>query len=234
MKKICDMDSVRWMPKEEITFLASNLLENYEEYAGQTVNPPIPIETIIERFLNLRLEYDDLKARFGLADILGATWIKEKRIVIDRSLLDEDHLGRMFFTMAHEVGHWCVHRQAFVGPAARRSRGPQIVCRESGARARGEWQADYFAAALLMPEMPVREAFAEVFGFKPIVIYNQKSIAPKSLFWLDLAWEHAGEIARAVIEKGRFTNVSKTAMRIRLEELGLLVNYTCERLAAAS
>jgi hypothetical protein len=85
-----------------------------------------------------------------------------------------------------------------------------------------------------MPEMPVREAFAEVFGFKPIVIYNQKSIAPRSLFWLDLAWEHAGEIARAVIERGRFLNVSKAAMRIRLEDLGLLVNSTCERIAATS
>jgi hypothetical protein len=85
-----------------------------------------------------------------------------------------------------------------------------------------------------MPEMPVRVAFTEVFGFKPIVVHNQKSIAPKSLFWLDLAWEHAGEIARAVIERGRFTNVSKTAMRIRLEELGLLVNHTGDPLAAAS
>ena len=234
MKKICDMASVRWMPREEITFLASNLLENYEAYTGQEVTPPIPIEAIIERFLNLRLEYDDLKSRFALADILGATWIKEKRIVIDRSLLDEDELGRMFFTMAHEVGHWCIHRQAFMGPAARRSSRREIVCRESGARARGEWQADYFDAALLMPEMPVREVFADVFGFKPIVIHNQRSIVPKSLFWLDLAWEHAGEIARAVIDKGRFTNVSKAAMRIRLEELGLLVNRTCERLAAAS
>jgi Zn-dependent peptidase ImmA (M78 family) len=234
MKKICDMDSVRWMPKEEITFVASNLLENYEECTGQEVTPPIPIEAIIERFLNIRLEYDDLKARFGLPDILGATWIKEKRIVIDRSLLEGEHRGRMFFTMAHEIGHWCIHRQAFIGPAARRSWAPQIVCRESGARARGEWQADYFAASLLMPEMPVREAFAEIFGFKPIAIYNQKSIAPRTLFWLDLAWEHAGEIARAVIEKGRFTNVSKAAMRIRLQELGLLVNRTCDQLAAAS
>ena len=230
MKKICDMDSVRWMPKEEITFVASNLLEDYEEHTCQAVRPPIPIEAIIERFLNLRLEYDDLKAKLRLPDILGATWIAERRIVIDRSLLDENHLGRMYFTMAHEVGHWCIHRQAFLGPAARRSWGPKIVCRESQARARGEWQADYFAAALLMPEIEVRTAFAQVFGLKPVVIHNQKSIAPKTLFWLDLAWEHADEMAGAVVDRGGF-NVSKIAMRIRLEELGLLVNETGERIA---
>jgi hypothetical protein len=62
MKKICDMDSVRWMPKEEITFLASNLLANYEAHTARAVRLPIPIEAIIERFLNLHLEYQVMGA----------------------------------------------------------------------------------------------------------------------------------------------------------------------------
>jgi hypothetical protein len=234
MNKICNMDSVRWMPKEEIAFLASTLLEDYQDFARKSVVPPVPVENVIERYLGLSLEYDDLQAMLNLPDILGATWIKDRRIVIDQSLLDKKQHGRMFFTMAHEVGHWCLHRKAFIGPATRRASTPEIVCRESGAKAPGEWQADYFAATLLMPEMPVRTAFAGTFGLKPLIIYNQKSIAPKLLFEVDLAWEHAGEIARVVIQKGGFTNVSKTAMRIRLQELGLLINRTPERLAALS
>ena len=234
MNKVCNMDSVRWMPKEEIAFLASDLIERYEAFVGKPVVPPIPVEHLVERFLKLSLEYDDLKSRLDLPDILGATWIKEKKIVIDESLVDKDQRGRMFFTMSHELAHWCIHRQAFVGPIARTGSLPEIVCRESGARSRGEWQADCFASALLMPEIEVRTAFAKACGFKPMTIHNHKSIAPRSLFMLDPAWEHASEIAALVIEEGRFTNVSKTAMRIRLEELGLLLNRTPERLAAVS
>lgn len=234
MRTIFDMDSVRWMPKKEIAFVASNLLERYEDFAGEKVLPPIPLEDIVERFLEITLEYADLKALLDVPDILGATWISERKIIIDESLLGDDQHGRMFFTMAHEVGHWCIHRKSFFGPAARRASFPEIVCRESGARARGEWQADYFAASLLMPEMPVRMAFTKSFGFKPIRIYNHKSFAPRELFILDPAWEHVGEIAKLVIQRGRFNNVSKTAMWIRLEELGLLINHTFERLAVVS
>jgi len=232
MNGLADMDSVRWVPEEEIAFLSSHLLATYEESVGKEISPPIPLDDIIERFLELTLEYDDLRSILNVPDVLGATWIQERRIVIDENLLDDRLRGRLFFTMAHEVGHWCIHRKMLSGLATRKTSFPDIVCRKSGARARGEWQADRFAATLLMPEAPVRMAFGLALGLNPITIYNRRSIAPRSLFMLDPAWEHVGEIAGAVIEEGRFTNVSKTAMRIRLEELGLLVNCTPQRLTA--
>jgi hypothetical protein len=228
------MNAVRWFSKDEITFLVSELLEGFEQFVGRPIEPPLPVEEMIERYLGISMEYDDLKSILDLPDVLGATWIQERKIVIDKTLLDKEQRGRMFFTMAHEVGHWALHRKIFAGPAARRSCRPDIVCRESGIKARGEWQADYFAAALLMPEMPVRSAFASVFGPKPLEIFNHKSIAPKMLFHWDLAWEHANEVGRLVIEQGRFTNVSKIAMRIRLQELGCLINRTPERMAASA
>lgn len=232
MNQVCDMNDVRWVPKDEIAFLASGLLENYESCTGKRVDPPVPVEDIIERHLNISLEYDDLKAMLNLPDVLGATWLTEKKIVIDESLLEEDQRGRMTFTLAHEIGHWVLHRRAVLGPVGRREYFPDIVCRNSGFKARGEWQADYFAASILMPEMAVKCTFAEIFGLRSLVIHNRKSIVPRALFVLDLAWEHANEIARLVIEHGKFTNVSKTAMRIRLEDLGCLINKTPERLAA--
>ena len=234
MRTMFDMDSVRWMPKKEIAFVASHLVERYEDFTGTAVLPPVALEDIVERFLEITLEYADLKALLDVPDILGATWVNERKIIIDESLLDDDQHGRMFFTLAHEVGHWCIHRKGFFGPAAPRDSCPEIVCRESGARARGEWQADYFAASLLMPEMLVRTAFAKAFGFRPITIYNRRSIAPREHFMLDPAWEHVGAIAGMVIQRGHFNNVSKTAMRIRLEELGLLINHTFERLNMVS
>ena len=78
------MTSVRWMPKEEILFLASHLLESYGSFVGKAVVPPVPIEDIVERFLKISLEYSDLKALLNLPDTLGALWINERRIVIDK------------------------------------------------------------------------------------------------------------------------------------------------------
>ncbi|MDY6950598.1 MAG: ImmA/IrrE family metallo-endopeptidase [Thermodesulfobacteriota bacterium] len=232
MTGLADMDAVRWMPQEEIAFVSSDLLARYKESSGKTVSPPIPVDDIIERLLGITLKYDDLRSILGVPDVLGATWIKERRIVIDENLWAEGSQGRRFFTMAHEVGHWCIHRKMLSGLATRKTSVPDIVCRQSGARARGEWQADHFAANLLMPEAYVKMAFGQALSLTPITIYNYRSMAPTSLFMLDPAWEHVGKIAGAVIEEGGFTNVSKTAMRIRLEELGLLINCTPQRSTA--
>jgi Zn-dependent peptidase ImmA (M78 family) len=64
--------------------------------------------------------------------------------------------GRFNFTLAHEIGHWCLHRgrdevrlatgNLFGAPAA-----PSIICRTSERRERIEIQADAFAGCLLMP-----------------------------------------------------------------------------------
>ena len=73
------------------------------------------------------------------------------------------------------------------------------MCRETGDKPLVEQQADRFAAALLMPEQNVRAAFAQtVDGSLPST--NPTAQAPRAL------------AAGVVEKKGRFTNVSTTAM----------------------
>ena len=158
---------VPYLSDETIERDAAALLAEYAQARGVTVKPPIPIEDIVEKHLKLRVEFDDTHKLFGIprdpecdADILGAIFFDEARIVIDESLDPEENPameGRYRFTLAHEaVGHWRLHRhlfardpaQAFLfgGPAA-----PSFVCRSSDAMKREEWQANFAASCGLMP-----------------------------------------------------------------------------------
>ena len=52
---------VPWLPKKKIADYASNLIEDYTHIVHRDVNPPIPIEDIIERGLNLQLGFANLR-----------------------------------------------------------------------------------------------------------------------------------------------------------------------------
>jgi hypothetical protein len=142
------------------------LLAAYEHERDIVLEPPIPIEDIIEKHLNLRIEFDDLHARHnvprsenGDTDILGAIY-GDGSIFIDESLDPEEHPskeGRYRFTLAHEVGHFLYHQDLLAD-------GALIVAEESETglpNIRGdlhdkllkqaELQANRFASCLLVP-----------------------------------------------------------------------------------
>jgi len=84
---------VPYLAEEAIEHDAEALLAEYAQSRGIVVAPPIPIEEIVEKHLKLRVEFDDTHKLFGIpresqrdADILGAVFFDERRIVIDESL----------------------------------------------------------------------------------------------------------------------------------------------------
>jgi Zn-dependent peptidase ImmA (M78 family) len=217
---------VPWLSKSEISKRASSVITDYKAIVGHPVNPPIPVEDIIERCLNIRFGFADLEEATGMKDVLGATYVERRMICINQHLLDDKFEGRMIFTCAHEVGHWVMHR-AYVSEAKRLGlQGDAIICRTSNAKEPIEWQADFFAGCLLVPEDAVKEAFCMVCGVKPLELYNIKSAFRVNSMVFDPSVESWPYIAAAVCEAGYFTNVSKQAMIIRLQGLGLLVNLT--------
>ena len=79
------------------------------------IDPPVPIEDIIEKHLKLGSNSTTCTELFGVPrcpfliepDILGAMYFDERRIVIDESLDPEENPsqeGRYRFTLAHEAG----------------------------------------------------------------------------------------------------------------------------------
>lgn len=173
------MIKVPYLSKEEIERDAELLLVEYEQSKGLIVGPLIPIEDIVEKYLKLGVEFDDMHRICGVprpsgraADILGAMYFDERRIVIDESLDPEENPSieaRYRFTLAHEGGgHWRLHRHFFARNSAQSAlfeeAAPSFVCRSSDDAAPVEWQANYYAACLLMPRGIVLAAWRQQFG----------------------------------------------------------------------
>lgn len=228
---------VPWLSKDAINQLATDLLLGYEDCTGKILVPPIPVEDIIERYLKLDLQYLDFFQKYGLENVFGALYVKNRRIAISESLLHDRNEGRLIFTCAHEAGHWCLHRN-YVETAGRAAGGKaEVLCRTGeSAKLPVEWQADYFAACLLMPEEMIRGAWNRSFSIEggTLMICNVK----KSFRTLELAnftsfdtcIENWHLIADSVRNVGNFSNVSKQSMIIRLQELGLVKNLTGSRM----
>jgi Zn-dependent peptidase ImmA (M78 family) len=228
---------IPYLAEEMIERDAAALLAEYGQARGVSITPPIPIEEIIEKHLKLGVEFDDAHNLFGVPrsgrdpDIIGALLLDEARIVIDESLDPEENPSketRYRFTLAHEGGHWRLHRDLFAkdpaqanlfGGAPVRS----VVCRSSQAKERVEWQADFYASCMLMPRKLVMSAWEEKFGtLRPHIMDRSRRVAAVKIRDLEEEWQNhlaMEDFARPFAQQFL---VSPQAMRIRLEKLGLL------------
>lgn len=226
---------VPYLTKQFIERDALALLTEYGEAFGPIIKPPVPIDEIIELQLQLTLEIQDLTRLFGVGDVHGAIWFNENRVAVD-ALLDPDcfpsKIGRYRFTLAHEAGHERLHRLLFLADPNQASlldettNSPSYICRSSESRKPVEWQADQYAAALLMPREMVRHEWHEWRG------------SDEPITWSEV-WQFEHDISEPPVFDAsagvspflesfcrpfadRF-EVSAAAMRIRLEDMDLLV-----------
>lgn len=231
-----DMDHVPWLSRRQIGREAAMVLKEAGQQLGIEIAPPVPIEAIIEQVFGLHLLVEDLTKLYAgfswCEELLGATILSRKQVLVhERLLSDPKEHGRYHFTCAHELGHWVLHRplcQAVEEAGGDEGAAPvDILCRTSLGRQRGEWQADYMAACLLMPEAATREAFHTAISRKPILLVNREASINRGggpPLCLEPVLEHVPYYAQEVIRAGNFTNVSRSAMGIRLQEMGLLVD----------
>jgi hypothetical protein len=236
------------LQEKQIERDAEALLAEYGRARGVQIEPPVPIEDIVEKYLKLCVEFDDMHRLFGVPrsaprrepDILGAIFFKERRIVIDESLDPEEYPtkeGRYRFTLAHEGGgHWRLHRNLFISDPAQVSlfdeqTQPAIVCRSSNAKEPIEWQANFYATCLLMPRRLVYRIWGKRFGSDPLIYKVNKtnpafaSRRPTLVFKPEKP-NHQVLLTPIVKEFAQVFSVSVLSMRFRLEYLGLLRRYT--------
>tara|TARA_R100000789_G_scaffold100384_2_gene110302 strand:+ start:1587 stop:2150 length:564 start_codon:yes stop_codon:yes gene_type:complete len=125
---------------------------HYYDRLGFDVDSSIPVEKIIENNPDLDLKYADL----GINDAYIKK-IPDSRFEI--GVNEKHHINRQRFSMAHEYGHYLLHREKIQEMPV----GEQILHR-NGARNRTEYQANVFAAELLMPENLVKKSFRNCGG----------------------------------------------------------------------
>jgi len=130
---------------------AHELRERYlATYGGAEI--PVPVESIAEDLLGLRIEEDDL------GECSGMLKPAERLIVVNASeaTSGDTPTHRQRFTIAHELGHWICHAHGVdSAPTYCRS---QDVSQDTDRTL--EREANVFGAELLMPEVAVREAWA--------------------------------------------------------------------------
>lgn len=243
--------NVAYLTDEVIEKSAEALLAEYAQARGVSINGSVPIDDIAEKHLRLGIEFDDTHRLFGVsrsgnggaADVLGAIIFDQKRIVIDESLDPEVYPakeGRYRYTVAHEVGHWQLHRPLFRIDPAQSSfldadAASRFICRSSFAKARIEVQADLFASCLLMPRRAVHQHWVRIYRMDKPMVYEAVRLQPwanppkrsglrpisEVLAGFDRSPDYL--FNKIASDFARHFHVSTQAMRIRLEKLGLLL-----------
>jgi Zn-dependent peptidase ImmA (M78 family) len=191
-----------------------------------------PTRTPILEFIELAMEKDgllfDASQELGVTKdggrILGAFQQNPLTIRVAASLADDDTKFR--FTVAHEYGHFILHGQLTIGSDV----GLERTIRDTGAdftrsgpktlstpRDWIEWQANHFAAAILVPRATIGCAVRKVQSRIGITSNQGRIILEhKSYSYVDLN-RQIGELCMIYI-------VSRAAMQNRLENLGILVD----------
>lgn len=221
---------VGYLTEAEIETSALRTLASYERRFEEVPAPPVPVEEILECDLELDFGLEDLAAAGFGEDALGALWAAERRVRVDSSL-DPDEFprkeGRYRFTVAHEIGHWQLHRHRFLlgvnqDPLFGSSSEPSVVCRAGYAKKPPiEWQADAFASRLLMPKGMVARAWEVQHGADPHFVGGQATASP-SRHGLRFRADPADEVTGAM---AAMFGVSSQAMGIRLRDLGLIRHH---------
>lgn len=123
--------------RQNIELLVNKILRE-----AKISSPPINAERLAESYFELDFDCGKLNE----TELAGLK-VAEKKIYINESRAEElaANFGLKNFTIAHELGHWVLHRD-LIGEH------PQQMERE----------ADKFATYLLMPENFVREAFEKL------------------------------------------------------------------------
>jgi IrrE N-terminal-like domain len=155
---------------EEIERLAEAFLATVPSYVWDRDTLPVPIEDIADTHAGLLVrDVEDL----GVAP--GAPQLEEGQALsgLRRPTLGEIWVNgdearqwppRRRFTIAHELGRWCLHRDVERNEFCRASAIEPVAPELRPPLPPAEEQANSFAAALLMPSRLIEERYADCNG----------------------------------------------------------------------
>ena len=188
---------VPFIPENELEQSAYTLLARYEREIAPIAALPVPVEEIADFLLELGIEWLDIPDTDD-EPILAYLHPASKTIRFNERRLPyfEQYPGTYQYTLAHEIGHYQLHLTPAPAQSGDTAAPGQAQLRRYRAASpdRREWQAEQFASYLLMPAHLLLPAVEGV------------------------ELHHWPALYRLRDQFG----VSLTALRIRLERLGML------------
>jgi len=158
--------------------IAREALKRYDPTYLNQEPQAVPIERIIEDIYKISIEYmrlteagdelgrmicdDGYSTRFNVeSDSYELVEVTEGTMLIESLLVNNPKAyGRYRFTLAHELGHWLLHKHLYKGTGiAAATYGLDKQTDDSI-----EWQANYIAKAILMPIGQVKRGFHAMRG----------------------------------------------------------------------
>lgn len=239
----CSYDMTPVISDKGIEDYTRALLSDYRPALLSGIPTAINAFHFVESYLGARIEYQDIYYEEGQQPILGMTCFAETRvkvfdrehmctkyitvppntIIIDNSVMEPGKEALANFTVLHEGGHFCMHRDVFED-GMRRSDPPEFCSRKKTGSARKrlrtqedfrEHQADVFAAAVALPAdtlVPCATQMIRCMGF------------PDGVFVTGHKYDRRKkpELDRLIGNLADTCGVSRSAVKIRLQRLGLL------------
>ncbi len=221
---------MRFLSRRDIENISERIIKAYRklpDLAGKTIYKILP-DKLITDLLGLKLEYHHLSLDgsvlglttpfsdvqykvFDFADEESYCTLDGKTILIEKDLnADVSQVGRCNFTKTHEAGHQIL-KMLFPNDYGGSFKRIHFYLSSQPPSCKTidwlEWQANGIASAILMPKEIIKQAmFLFSFGEKTNII--NKVYATKE-------YEQFSAMAN-------FLGVSKTALSIRLSQLGLI------------
>lgn len=151
----------RFYPKPEIERRANDLLSRMEYTFNVKLSWPLEVDRIAD-LLDLGVVWDQIPSdEYG--PIAARILPRNRQIELNEEILTLPE-GFQASTLAHEIGHWMLHinhAEVQEEPATHLSSSDDsFLCRPNSSLSELEsieWQAQYFASCLLMPETLLRE-----------------------------------------------------------------------------
>lgn len=218
--------SVPRLSRNQIDLKAEELLEWFDPKRLQepSLSPVAEIAQRMTKEFGVRFIFTEpLGETSHGKKILGSCHFPSRTIQVDPLLLSNG--PRFNFTLAHEIGHLILHRKLKLDfeeldtPIGHIQDGRSHIRvsrhRPRTARDWLEWQADYFASALLLPRATVRQAIATKqaeLGVNRRIGVLYLDGQPLNRYTYQMVIHHLLFVYQA----------SRTVVNIRLKHLGLL------------
>lgn len=214
-----------WLSRKDIEHISRRLLRDYLKKVPQKVDHIDPAD-FAEKMCGLQFTFADISEAHDAIGLTATSGViitipqrdgtkldyelDGKTAFIDQSLVAENQIGRLNFTMMHEAAHqlfWMLYPEEYEAQT------PRCVFRMTDEHTQypvldwEEWQTNVLTSFLLLPKELVYRHMANV-GLKDGISVLNRIYARKD-------YERFSEAAKRL-------GVSKTALTIRLSQLGLV------------